>query len=70
MKRSIIAVLAIKYISEQLNLSPNYLSSLLKVLTEQNMQQHIHNKLIEKVKEKLSTTSVTISEIAYATAGI
>jgi len=38
---------------------------MLKVLTGQNTQQHIHGKLIEKAKEKLSTTDLTISEIAY-----
>ena len=27
--------------------------------------QHIHNKLIEKAKEKLSTTDLSVSEIAY-----
>ncbi len=48
-----------------LNISPKYLSSLLKVLTGQNTQQHIHEKLIEKAKEKLSTTDLSISEIAY-----
>jgi AraC family transcriptional activator of pobA len=37
----------------------------LRVLTGQNTQQHIHDKLIEKAKEKLSTTDLTISEIAY-----
>lgn len=52
-------------IAESLNLSPKYLSSLLKVLTGQNTQQHIHEKLIEKAKEKLSTTELSISEIAY-----
>jgi AraC-like DNA-binding protein len=53
------------HIAESLNLSPKYLSSSLKVLTGQNTQQHIHEKLIEKAKEKLSTTELTISEIAY-----
>lgn len=53
------------YISETLNISPNYLRSLLKTLTGQNVQQHIHEKLIEKAKEKLSTTDLSISEIAY-----
>ncbi|WPU96090.1 helix-turn-helix domain-containing protein [Mucilaginibacter sabulilitoris] len=53
------------YIAEVLNLSPNYLSSLLKALTGLNTQQHIHEKLIEKAKEKLSTTSLSVSEIAY-----
>ncbi len=56
---------SVRYISEQLSLSSNYLSSMLKVLTGQNTQQHIHNKLIEMAKTKLSTTSLSISEIAY-----
>jgi AraC family transcriptional activator of pobA len=48
-----------------MNLSPNYLSDLLRVHTGQNTQQHIHEKLIEKAKEKLATTSLSVSEIAY-----
>jgi AraC family transcriptional activator of pobA len=52
-------------IAGRLNVSPNYLSGLLKVLTGQSTQQHIHEKLIEKAKEKLSTTDASISEIAY-----
>jgi len=56
---------SVQSISETLNVSPNYLSSLLKVLTGQTTQQHIHNKLIEKAKEKLSTTNLSVSEIAY-----
>jgi len=54
------------YVADQLNVSPGYLSELLKVLTGQNTQQHIHDKLIEKAKEQLSTTSLSVSEIAYA----
>ena len=56
----------VQYMAEALNVSPNYLSGLLKILTGQNTQQHIHNKLIEKAKEKLATTNLSISEIAYA----
>jgi AraC family transcriptional regulator, transcriptional activator of pobA len=56
----------VQYISEALHVSPNYLRSLLKVLTGQNTQQLIHDKLIEKAKEKLSVTEYAISEIAYA----
>jgi AraC-like DNA-binding protein len=52
-------------LANDLNLSSNYLSSLLKVVSGQNTQQHIHNKLIEKAKEKLSTTNLSVSEIAY-----
>lgn len=55
----------VQHIAGALNVSPNYLSSVLKVLTGQSTQQHIHDKLIEKAKEKLSTTELTVSEIAY-----
>ena len=56
---------SVQYIADKLNMSPNYLSDLLKVLTGQSTQQHIHEKLIEKAKEKLSTTDLSVSEIAY-----
>lgn len=52
-------------IAQNMNLSSDYLSSLLKSLTGQTTQQHIHSKLIEKAKVKLSTTSLSVSEIAY-----
>ncbi|RFM26442.1 helix-turn-helix domain-containing protein [Deminuibacter soli] len=54
----------VQYIAEQLHLSPDYLSTLLKVSTGLNTQQHIHEKLIEKAKEKLSATNLSVSEIA------
>ncbi|WP_462251022.1 helix-turn-helix domain-containing protein [Ekhidna sp.] len=56
---------SVQGISDELNLSANYLSNLLKVQTGLNTQQHIHEKLIEKAKEKLSTTQLAVSEIAY-----
>ncbi len=56
----------VHYISEVLNISPNYLSRLLKTLTGQSTQQFIHDKLIESAKEKLSTTNLSVNEIAYA----
>jgi len=59
-------LLTVQRIAELMNLSPNYLSDLLRVHTGQNTQQHIHEKLIEKAKEKLSTTNLSVSEIAYA----
>lgn len=59
-------LLTVQYIAAQLNLSPNYLSDLLRVHTGQNTQQHIHEKLIAKAKEKLSTTHLSVSEIAYS----
>jgi AraC family transcriptional activator of pobA len=55
----------VQYLAEQLNYTPNYLSDMLRSLTGLNAQQHIHQKLIEKAKEKLSTTNLTISEVAF-----
>ena len=52
-------------VANDLNLSPNYLSSMLKIISGQSTQQHIQNKIIEKAKEKLSTNELSISEIAY-----
>lgn len=49
----------------ELNVSSSYLSDMLRNLTGQNTQQHIHEKLIEKAKEILTTTNFTVSEIAY-----
>lgn len=56
----------VQYLAENLHLSPSYLSDMLRALTGQNAQQHIHDKLIEKAKEKLSTTMLSVSEVAYA----
>ena len=56
----------VKYLSDQLNISPGYLSNLLKSLTGKNAQQHIQDKIIEKAKTRLSTTELSVSEIAYA----
>lgn len=55
----------VQFIAEKLNVSPNYLSGLVKAVTGQSTQQHIHDKLIEKAKVKLSTTNLSISVIAY-----
>lgn len=55
----------VQFLSNQLNVSSSYLSDMLRALTGMNAQQHIHNKLMEKAKEKLSLTSLTIAEIAF-----
>jgi len=57
---------SVQYIADHLNVSKSYLASLLRTLTGLNTQQHIHEKLIGKAKEKLSTTELTVSEIAYS----
>jgi AraC-like DNA-binding protein len=55
----------VQYLSDRLHISPSYLSDMLRSLTGQNAQQHIHNKLVEIAKEKLSTSKSSVSEIAY-----
>ena len=55
----------VEKLATELNVSPSYLSDMLRSLTGQNTQQHIHEKLIEKAKEILTTTNLTVSEIAY-----
>ncbi len=55
----------VQQVAEELNISANYLSTLLKVLTGQSTQQFIHDKLIERAKEMLSATELSVSEIAY-----
>lgn len=55
----------VQQLSDQLNVSSHYLSDMLRTLTGQNTQQHIHAKLIGKAKEMLSTTNLSIAEVAY-----
>lgn len=55
----------VKELADQLSVSPDYLSDMLRTHTGLNTQQHIHNKLIEKAKELLSATELTVAEVAY-----
>jgi AraC-like DNA-binding protein len=58
-------LLTVEYLAQHLHVSPRYLSDMLRSLTGQNAQQHIHEKLIERAKEFLSTSHLTVAEIAY-----
>jgi AraC family transcriptional activator of pobA len=55
----------VQYISAKLNVSADYLSDMLRNLTGRSTQQHIHDYLIEKSKEILTTTNLSVSEMAY-----
>ena len=57
---------SVQYFANQLNVSSNYLSDMLRTLTGQSTQQHIHNKLIEKAKEALTLTNLSVSEICVS----
>ncbi|WPQ60576.1 helix-turn-helix transcriptional regulator [Chitinophaga sancti] len=55
----------VQEVADHLQVSPRYLSDMLKSLTGMSTQQHIHHQLIEKAKEILTSTNATIAEIAY-----
>lgn len=55
----------VQYIADHLHLSAGYVSDMLRTLTGQNAQQHIHNYVIEKAKDVLATTTLSVNEIAY-----
>ena len=55
----------VEIVASELKVSSAYLSDMLRSITGQSTQQHIHDKLIEKAKEILTTTNLSISEIAY-----
>lgn len=55
----------VTYLADALHVSPTYLSTLLKTLTGHSTQHYIHDKLLAKAKERLATTSLSVSEIAY-----
>lgn len=56
----------VSYLAEKVNLSPNYLSDLLKKETGRNAQDHIHYYLIEEAKGLLLSTDKSVAEIAYS----
>lgn len=60
-----LGVPTVQYLAGELNLSPGYLSDMLRTLTGQSAQQLIHLKLVEQAKEILSTSELSVAEIAY-----
>jgi AraC-like DNA-binding protein len=55
----------VEFLAGQFNFSPGYLSDMLRSLTGQNAQQHIHLKLVEKAKEYLTATNLSVAEVAW-----
>jgi AraC family transcriptional activator of pobA len=56
---------SVQHFADALHVSPAYLGDMLRSLTGQNTQQHIHHALIEKAKGLLLTTSLSINETAF-----
>lgn len=55
----------VQMVSDHLHLSPSYLSRILQSLIGQSTQQYLQKKLIDRAKEKLANTDLSVSEIAY-----
>jgi AraC family transcriptional activator of pobA len=53
------------YLANQLNISTRYLSDLLKQQTGHTTQQLIQDKIIDLSKDRLTSTQMSVSEIAY-----
>lgn len=64
-KPSELGLPTVKYCGEQLNMSPNYLSDLLKKETGKNAKDHIYAFVVNRAKTKLLGTTNSVSEIAY-----
>lgn len=56
---------SVQYCGEAMKMSPKYLSDLLRKETGQSTQDHIHQYIIEKAKNKLLNSKNSASEIAY-----
>jgi AraC-like DNA-binding protein len=56
---------SVQHFADRLNVSPAYLSDMLRTLTGQTTQQHLHQRLIDKAKRLLLTTSLSINETAF-----
>lgn len=61
-----IGIPTVQYCGEAMNISPKYLSDLLRKETGQSTQDHIHQYIIEKAKNRLLNSNESASEIAYA----
>lgn len=56
----------VKFLADNVHLSPSYLSDLLKKETGKNAQEHIHFYLIEEAKNLLLNSEKNVNEIAYS----
>ncbi len=56
---------SVNYFAKQLNVTPNYLSDVIKFYTGQPALEHIHQHIVNVAKSLLIQKKTTISEIAY-----
>lgn len=55
----------VQHFADELHVSAAYLSDMLRTLTGQTTQQHLHQALIDKAKRLLLTTSLSVNETAF-----
>jgi AraC-like DNA-binding protein len=55
----------VNYLARALNVSPNHLSDVLKENTGKSASEHIAVNVIEKAKELITTTTLSVGEIAF-----
>jgi len=60
------ALITANEVASELAMSTHYLSDLLRNLTGMTTGQHIHAHLIERAKNLLATTSLSVNEIAFS----
>ncbi len=56
---------SVHYFANQLSITPNYLSDLIKYYSGQSTLDHIHQHIIREAKRLLSEKSLSISEVAF-----
>ncbi|MGB0523982.1 MAG: helix-turn-helix domain-containing protein [Flammeovirgaceae bacterium] len=56
---------SVKYCGEEMNMSPNYLSDLLKKETGKSAQEHIHLHVVDRAKTRLLGSTDLVSQIAF-----
>ena len=56
---------SVKFFGDEMNMSPHYLSDLLKKETGRSAQDHLYHFLIDRAKTQLLNTEESISQVAY-----
>lgn len=64
-KGSINGLPTVEFIANEIGVSVDYLSDLLRTTTGLSTQQHLHLSIIDKAKDLLANTNLTVKEVAY-----
>lgn len=56
---------SVSYFADKIHLSPNYFGDLIKKETGKSPQEYIQFKVIERAKDRIASTTLTMSQIAY-----